>query len=183
MKRPTDSPVNFFSTEFCILSNSYCNSYWWGCSCTLWVWSMLESRNLKWGIGSLFAPVLTQWGGGHIDRHVLRRVIVPLDLAQSVGVICACYRYCVIHRAITCMCAWFKSTRKGNSRSTKWFGRLSYKRIWRYNNSPPYETARWLPHIFPLNFLGIECRMISICPPLLRCSCVLFEHMMTLEFL
>ena len=32
-------------------------------------------------------------------------------------------------------------------------GRLSYKQIWRYNNSPPYVTARWSRHIFPLYFL------------------------------
>ena len=56
---------------------------------------------LKEGIGSLLIPVLTLWGGGHIDRHILRQVIVPSDLAQSFSAICAYYRYRMIHRVIT----------------------------------------------------------------------------------
>ena len=44
---------------------------------------------------------------------------------------------------------------KGNIRLTKSLGRLSYEKIWRYNNSPPYVMARWLAQqIPPLNFLG-----------------------------
>ena len=52
------------------------------------------------------------WGGGHIARHVWRWVIVPLDLARSSGVICAHYRYRMVHRTITNMHAWFESTRE-----------------------------------------------------------------------
>ena len=46
---------------------------------------------------------------------------------------------------------------KGNSPLTKLFGGLSYEKIRRYNNSPPYVTARWPPQqIPPLNFLGVN---------------------------
>ena len=55
-------------------------------------------------------PVLTLWGSSHIDRHIQRRVIVSSDLAPSFGVICADYRYYVIHRRITYMRACLKST-------------------------------------------------------------------------
>ena len=45
-------------------------------------------------------------------------------------------------------------SRKGNSRLTKLFDGLSYEKIQRYNNSPPYVMARWPPQqIPPLNFL------------------------------
>ena len=39
--------------------------------------------SLKGESGLFFDPVLTLWGGSHIDRHVWGRVIVPSDLAQS----------------------------------------------------------------------------------------------------
>ena len=40
---------------------------------------------------------------------------------------------------------------------TKLFGRLSYEKIRRYNNFPPYVMARWPPQqIPPLNFLGLS---------------------------
>ena len=71
-----------------------------------------EPRNLKGGIRSLLTPVLTLWQGGHIDSHVWRWVIVPSDLAWSFGAICVHYRYCVIHRTITNLRAWFESTRE-----------------------------------------------------------------------
>ena len=38
------------------------------------------NKEFKGGIGCLFDPVLTLWGGGHIDHQVWRRVIVPSDL-------------------------------------------------------------------------------------------------------
>ena len=41
---------------------------------------------------------------------------------------------------------------KGNSRLTKLFGGLSYEKIWRYNNSPPYVTVRWPPQQILLKF-------------------------------
>ena len=45
---------------------------------------------------------------------------------------------------------------RGNSRVTKLLGGLSYEKIRRYNNSPPYVTARWPPQqIPPLNFLAM----------------------------
>ena len=45
-------------------------------------------------------------------------------------------------------CLYFDSNalsppEKGNSRLTKLLGRLNYENIRRYNNSPPYVTARW----------------------------------------
>ena len=48
-------------------------------------------RNLKGESGLFLIPVLMLWGGGHIDRRVWRWVIVPYDLAQSFGTICAYY--------------------------------------------------------------------------------------------
>ena len=48
-----------------------------------------------------------------------------------------------------------KPCKKGNTRLMKLVGGLSYKKIQRYNNSPPYVTARWQPQqIASLNFLG-----------------------------
>ena len=37
--------------------------------------------------------------------------------------------------------------RKGNSRLTKLLGGLSYENNRKYNNSPPYVTARWPPQL------------------------------------
>ena len=109
-------------------------------SCTsLWVWApdgiqilcspqnvismaeMLQSYHsyiwvnqgiLKGESGLFLTPVLTLWGSGHIDHHIWRWNIVPSDLTQSFGTICAHYRYRVIHRRITFMHVWFKSTRE-----------------------------------------------------------------------
>ena len=67
---------------------------------------------LKGELGLFLTPVLTLWGSGHFDHHVWRWAIVPSDLAWTFGAICAHYRYRVIHRAITIMRAWFKSTRE-----------------------------------------------------------------------
>ena len=109
-------------------------------------------------MGLFLTPVLTLWGGGHIDRYVWRWVIVPSDLAQSFIAIYTYYHYHMIHRAITFMCAWFKSTReRQSSRLTKLLGGLNYEKIQRYNNSPPYMMARWLPQqIPPLNFADYD---------------------------
>ena len=115
------------------------------------------NQGIQKGESGLFlTPVLTLWGGGYIACHVWRWVIVPSDLVQSFGAICAHYRYCMIHCTITNMCAWFESTRERHLIClTKLFGGLSYEKIWRYNNSPPYVMARWLPQqIPPLNFLA-----------------------------
>ena len=71
------------------------------------------------------------------------------------GAICAHNRYHVIHRAITNMREQFDSCRKGNSRYNKIIWRAWLQKIRRYNNSPPYVTARWPPQqIPPLNFLA-----------------------------
>ena len=44
---------------------------------------------------------------------------------------------------------------------TKLFGGLSYEKIRRYNNSPPYVMARWLPQqIPPLNFLELHSKIL-----------------------
>ena len=72
----------------------------------------LKEGFLKGESGLFLTPVLTLWGGGHIGRHAWRWVIVPSDFVQSFSAICANYLYCVICRAITYMCAWFKSTQK-----------------------------------------------------------------------
>ena len=77
------------------------------------------SRKLKGVIESLFDPCVNAMGGGHIDGHVWRWFNVPPDLAQSFGAICAHYRYHVIHRVVTNMCAWFKSTRERQLRLNK----------------------------------------------------------------
>ena len=66
---------------------------------------MAEPRNLKRKSGLFLTPMLTLWGSGYNAHHAWRRVIVPLDLAQSFGAICAHYRYRMIHRMITNMCA------------------------------------------------------------------------------
>ena len=55
---------------------------------------------------------------------------------------------------------WAEKNVMGNSTSSykslmKLLAGLATKKIWRYNNSPPYVTARWPPQqIPPLNFLG-----------------------------
>ena len=52
------------------------------------------------------------------------------------------------------MHVWLSLRGKGKSCLMKLLGGLSYKRFRRYNNSPPYVTARWLPQLIPpLNFL------------------------------
>ena len=56
------------------------------------------------------------------------------------------------HHAIPCMCVCDLSPlKKGNSHLIKLFGWLnSYKKIQRYNNSPPYMMTRWLSQPIPL---------------------------------
>ena len=110
-------------------------------------------RNLKWRIGSLFDPRVNAVGGGHIARHVWSWVIVSSDLAQSFGTICAHYHtvWFTMWWPI-CVCD-LSPRRKANSRLTKLFGGLSYEKIQRFNNLPPYVTARWSPQqIPPLKF-------------------------------
>ena len=78
---------------------------------------------------SFWTLCLTLWGGCHIERHVWMWVIVPLDLAQSFGAVCAYYRYRVIYRAITYACVSDLSPHgKGNSHLVKLLGGLSYEK-------------------------------------------------------
>ena len=59
---------------------------------------------------------------------------------------------CDDHHATTIVCTWVSPHGKGDS---TFLSRLSYEKIWRYNNSSPYVTARWLPlQIPPFNVLG-----------------------------
>ena len=116
---------------------------------------MFYSRNLKGGIGSLFDSCVNAmgwrpycpsrmevsyctFGFGAIIRRDLCTLSLPRDSP----------------RAITNMRAWFESTRERQLTLNE-ISRLSYEKIRRYNNSPPYVTARWpSQQIPPLNFLG-----------------------------
>ena len=66
-------------------------------------------KEIKRGNYVSFWPLFKCYGVAAI-LTVMYGVIVPSDLAQSFGVIYAHYRFGVIHRAITYMHAWFKST-------------------------------------------------------------------------
>ena len=80
------------------------------------------------------------FGFGVIIRRDLSTLLLPRDLPRDIKPVCV--------RDLS-------SHSKGNSRLTKLFGRLSYEKIRRYNNSHPYVMARWPPQqIPPLNFLG-----------------------------
>ena len=58
---------------------------------------------------------------------------------------------------------------KGNSCLMKLFGWLSYQKIRRYNNSPPYVTARWPPQqIPPLDFLECSTSKGELCTCFLK---------------
>ena len=94
----------------------------------------LGTRKLKGGIGSLFDTCVNAMG---------RRPYWPSRMEESyctfgLGAICAHYhhRECV-HDLSPCA--------KGNSRIKKLLGGLSYEKIRKYNNSPPYVTARFPP--------------------------------------
>ena len=100
----------------------------------------VQPRNLKGDIGSLFDPgVLTLWG------YVWRWVIVLPDLVQSAWIIVAT---CFTVRKPKCVCD-ISSRKKGNTCLTKLLSGLSLEKQ-RYNNSPPYVTARWPPWQIPL---------------------------------
>ena len=92
-------PVKVFSTK---MLTSLCTNLS-VLQCSKWSWEEVFQGIKKGESGLFLTTVLTLWGGGHIAHHVWRRVIVPSDLAQSFGAICAHYRYRMIHRAITSM--------------------------------------------------------------------------------
>ena len=115
---------------------------------------IMQAINYQGESGLFLTHVLTLWGSSHIDRHIWRWVIVSSDLAWTFGAICAHYRYCGIHSTITYMRVWFKSTRERQLmlNETAMAG-LATKKMQRYNNSPPYMMAKWLPQqIPPFNF-------------------------------
>ena len=99
-----------------ILAESYFTAHF---SSTIWIWQPSWNKHVLYSVrpkefkaeSALFlTPVLTLRGRSHLDRHIWRWVTVPSDLAQSFGMTCAHYHYHVIHRAITFMRLWFKST-------------------------------------------------------------------------
>ena len=95
-------------------------------------------------------PVLTLWGGGHIDRHVWREVILYLRIwrdhsVQSAHIIVTAW--CTARQPIY-VCDW-SPRGKDNSHLTKLPDGLSYGKIRRYIYSPPYVTARWPPLQIP----------------------------------
>ena len=89
-------------------------------------------------------------GSSHFDGHIWRKVIVPSDLAQSLAqspqiVIAAWFTTQFNLNA----CMILSSHEKGKTCLTKLPGRLSCEKFLRYNNSPPYVMARWLPRQIP----------------------------------
>ena len=113
-------------------------------------------KEFKRGIGSLFDPCVNAmgrrpycpsrmevsyctFGFGTIILRDLRTLSLPHDSPH--GNQYACVIWVLAGKVNSCL--------------TELFGGLSYEKIWRYNNSAPYVTARWLPQqIPPLNFFG-----------------------------
>ena len=109
----------------------------------------LQSRNLEWGIRSLFDPCVNTMGRQPLWRS-------HIEMSYCTPGFGAIIRYDLprFYHVITYMHEWFKFTWENNSCLMKLLGRLSYEKIWRYSNFSPYVTARWLPRqIPPLNFL------------------------------
>ena len=101
-------------------------------------------KEFEGGIGSLFDPCVNATGQRPYCLSRMEVIIVPSDLARSFGAICTYYHYRLIHRAQwPFLRAWFESTRERQLTLNKIIWRLSYKKIRRYNNSPPYVMARW----------------------------------------
>ena len=115
----------------------------------------LIPRNLKGGIRSLFDPCVNAmgrrpycpsrmevsyctFGFGAIIRRDLRTLSLPRDSPRD--------------NIFACV-IWVYKERQPTLNEIIW--RLNYENTRRYNNSPPYVTARWPPQrIPPLNFLG-----------------------------
>ena len=62
---------------------------------------------------------------------------------------CLCKLSIMFYRTVTLIHAWFSPHEKGNQCVKKLLGRISYKKIQRYNNAPPYVMARWLLRQIP----------------------------------
>ena len=82
---------------------------------------------------------------GAIIRRDLRTLSLPCDSLRDNQYVCMIW----VH------------TEKATHALTKLFGGLSYKKIRRYNNTPPYVTARWpTQQIPPLNFLASNTKFL-----------------------
>ena len=146
---------NIFFIENCD-KNTFANSYK--------TKNKLFARNLKGEIRYLFDPCVNVMGRRPYWPS-WRWVIVPSDLEQSFGAICAHYHYRVIHRAIIYMHAWFKSTRKRQLTLIKitWWaylqkksgGTITHLHTWRQDgchNRLPFK----FPWLFDVILLGSE---------------------------
>ena len=139
-------------TRNCIIFRSwlYCLVLSWCLILACFCWVLTQTTLVEnTGLNTMY-PVLMLWGGSHITCHIWRCVIVPSDLVLSFGAICVHYRYRVIHRTITNMLFESMLERQPALNKIIWRAyKCSYKKIRRYNNSPPYVTARWLPQQIP----------------------------------
>ena len=105
-------------------------------------------KNLKGGIGSLFDPCVNAKGWQPYWPSYMEVSYCTFGFA---AVNWRDLRKVLLLRKT---CRDLSPCRKGNSRLMKLLGGLSYEKIRRYNNSPPYVTARWPPQqIPPFNFL------------------------------
>ena len=117
--------------------------------------ALISNQGILKGESGLFlTPVLTLWGGGRIDilygGELLYLRIWHDHSAQSAHFIVTAW---VTTRSIY-MRAWFKLTGEKQLTLNEIAWRAELQKIRRYNNSPPYPTARWSPQqIPPLNFL------------------------------
>ena len=91
--------------------------------------------------GSLFHPCVTA-----VERRPCWQSRMEATYCTFGFGISAHHRFPTNHLAITIMGAWCSLHRKGNSCL---LGGLSCKNIWRYNNSAPYVTPRWLLQQIP----------------------------------
>ena len=108
--------------------------------------------NFKGGIGSLLTPVLMLWGSGNIDT----RMEVSYCTFGFGTIIWRDLRISLLPRDLN-------PRRKGISCLMKLLDGLNYEKIRRYNNSPPYVTARWPPQQIPLlNFLDKTRQMLFV---------------------
>ena len=115
-----------------------------------------NTQNFKGGIGSLFDPNVNAIGRPYWPSPMEVSYFTFRFGAISQRDLCILSLPCDSRR-ITYIYAWFKSTQE-KQLTLNWqncLAGLNYEKIWRYNNSPPYVTARWpQQQIPPLNFLS-----------------------------